>query len=411
MKSLRNALILCAACVSTQAHGTNFFVAVDPVTGQHTIAIAAGQLQTPPSANVADQRLGALEDMGYFSDAGRQSHLTPQQIASIIGDNLGTTGAPGFEDMDTESWTGNPDFLAALRNVSSEAAGAASSQMTDAMLRALLGLASSAEAEDESTASDTPRNVAQTREQLDAKLRDLINEQEAQRAAQQRQNTEALARQRLETLQREREAAELARRQAELQAAQRANLLSEALRQQAEASQRARLEAEAARRHAAQIERVAQLVDDRENDFFADFPYYSAGERFAYDPDAGVRAGQYSGIARGKDFGGNDITGTVDLDLNLDEDPTFSGQFNFGSVGTLNVFGYYGNPDYVAEYFALHLDAESFFDGVELDSHDASFDGTAHFFGPNGQEIGGDWSIHYQDQEAGGEFAAARTTP
>jgi len=358
--------------------------------------------------------------MGFFPAAGQEPVFAPELLAAIISEMTGSIGGPSFADVDTESWALPPAAMANLRNIIDEMAGAATPIVTEAALRALLGLPPSPDAGGEATASDGPHNSAQTHQQREEQLRDLITEQQAaSRAAQ--QQAEEQARLRLEAMQRARQAAELAarqaaetaRQQAALQAAERARQLQEALRQQTAALERSRAEAEAARRQALQNEYIARLLDEREKDRFARFPYYSAGESIAYANAVGVRAGLYSGIARGKDFGGNDITGTVDLNLNLDEDPMFSGQFNFGNVGTLNVGGYYGNPDYVAEYFDMYLESESFFDGVEFDSDDdANFGGKGYFFGPNGQEIGGDWFIEHEVAgDAGGEFAAARTNP
>jgi hypothetical protein len=361
MKIFRTATIFAAVLVCAPAQATQFVVQVGGTGLTATVGSPNSRSLSPanaPSPGTMSDRLSQLVSAGYFPAGGQASDMTRDELSNMLAAYLGVSGAPGFDDVPLPAWA------AAL------AAGAAlggEPQIPgdiDAYLRSLLG-----------AANETTIPIP-----IPAPTAAQLAEQRAQELAETQQHRLMLL-----ELQGRQQVDELARAQAAARA-EREKKLAEMIRRQEQA-------------------RPAPKPAPNK-DRFEDYPF-SGIEPYTPTMSADVlRSGDYHGFARGTDFADSEISGAVALRFDLDNN-ALSGQFDFGSSGMLHVTGSVDADD-----LYMHLDGaqRSFFGSSDLDLNDAFFHNVG-FFGPEAEEIGGDWAIENGNGNAGGRFATARTTP
>lgn len=135
------------------------------------------------------------------------------------------------------------------------------------------------------------------------------------------------------------------------------------------------------------------------------FPYIATGDVSALPPTealAGERSATYSGQLSGAFTDGMQVDGALLLDVDF-RDHLVTGSVDFGSNGIADVGGEYPASE----------------NRVLLPFHGDIFGGSGNgqlrgeFYGPQGQELGGDWDMHISDpssegRNAEGQFATKR---
>lgn len=149
-------------------------------------------------------------------------------------------------------------------------------------------------------------------------------------------------------------------------------------------------------------EDVEQIAEEVAVVSWDSFLYNSGGvqtEEFPTESIYGEPTATYNGLLRGTIGNGPVVTGTLDMHISF-ADWSADGEVRFDSdPGALQFQGFIGGPS-----FELSMDGEAF-------GSNANGYLYGSMFGPNGEEVGGEWGLNiyegdYADEFASGRFAA-----
>src|SRR5690606_5673172 len=132
----------------------------------------------------------------------------------------------------------------------------------------------------------------------------------------------------------------------------------------------------------------------------SDYPYIAAGDVSALPPSeslTGEMSASYNGHLDGKFGDGTQVGGTMSLNVSFNEQH-IDGRITFdGGKGVADIYGGWADG-------ANSVVMES--DGATYEGHRADVSMSGQFYGPKGQELGGNWGMNVDDgRSAKGKFA------